>query len=61
MRDVHAILATYSGLPTVVAAEKRPVVAADRDAADRPLGGVVVDGQIAILGIAVSAVQLWRV
>ena len=38
----------------LVAAKEDPVVAADRDAANAPLGAVVVDLQIAILAVAVQ-------
>ena len=40
------------GLTSVIATEEGPVVAADGNAAQSPLGGVVVDGQIAVVAIA---------
>src|SRR5271167_1908645 len=38
-------------LPSVVAPEESPVVASDREAPQRSLGTVVIDGQIAVTAI----------
>jgi hypothetical protein len=44
------------GLAALVAAKEGPIAAADRDAADRPFGCVVVDLQVAVFTVtAISA------
>src|ERR1700733_470126 len=39
-------------LAAVIAAEESPVVPSDREATPRPLGAVVIDGQIAVAAVA---------
>src|SRR5579863_2973736 len=56
--DLHAFTGSHEGpqhrrcLAPVVAAKERPVVPSDCDAAERPLGGRVIDLQIAVFAIA---------
>ena len=57
----HKAAQQRGGRAAFITAKEHPVVAAYRYPADGALGSIVIDGEISVLTVAVSAVQFFRV
>ena len=54
----HEAVEYRGGAAAAIAAEKKIIFAADRDGAQRVFGGVVVDRQIAVVGVATQRIPV---